>query len=708
MRIVSLAHVVLSIVLAVVSCSEDKESDNVETTQWTTQKVAVVLPMRNGQDTHWKRTLNQCAEDLEKAFSGLKTGIRLEYEWYDELTENIDELSENLAQRKDIVAVIGGAYSDNAKIMASKFCRSVVKKPFFTLATTEELVRGYSSAGCLWALMETDISQCETLLSLAYSYRGKSVALIADGNSMYGKTFVDWFAFQAQELGLKTEGIYDTGEIAIEEAAANAAKSGVDFLICAPSSVEDVRVIEEAMYKQACVGNPLPPQCLYSDVAFGAEVIEMLGTLAEGLEGVAVGADPSSGFDVRYEATYNETPLGGESQLYDAATMIGYASFIQHDRNILSLNDAIKTLVDGRDDFIYSPTPDGMRDFISALSVGKAPNLRGVSGQLDFDTDVYTNVLSSTYYAYKVYGGKYIILDYISNNGSSHTSSSLANWQWKSSKMQEFEDVDSSGLTYPDLDEKWALLVAGSSGWTNYRHQADILYIYQLLRQNGYDDDHIVLIAEDDIANNTQNPTPGYMSVRVGGENVYRDVQIDYHTSDITPADIKSILCGERDSRLSQVIDADEDDNVFIFWSGHGSKGQLQWLDERKGFTRELAEGTFKAMYEKRCYRKVLCMVEACYSGSVFTAIEGLPGMLAFTAANAYESSKADVYNCDLDVWMSNRFTMTFRDCITNNPQMSLRDLYYKLFVNTVGSHVLLFNANNYGNIFKNNIGEFL
>jgi len=189
---------------------------------------------------------------------------------------------------------------------------------------------------------------------------------------------------------------------------------------------------------------------------------------------------------------------------------------------------------------------------------------------------------------------------------------------------------------------------------------------------------------------------------------VYKDVQIDYHTSDISPADIKSILCGERDSRLTQVIGADEDDNVFIFWSGHGSKGQLQWLDERTGFTRELAEGTFSAMYEKKCYRKVLCMVETCYSGSVFTAIEGLPGMLAFTAANANESSKADVYNCDLDVWMSNRFTMTFQDCVAKNPRISLRDLYYKLFVNTVGSHVVLFNANNYGNIYKNDIGEFL
>jgi len=58
-------------------------------------------------------------------------------------------------------------------------------------------------------------------------------------------------------------------------------------------------------------------------------------------------------------------------------------------------------------------------------------------------------------------------------------------------------------------------------------------------------------------------------------------------------------------------------------------------------------------------------------------------------------------------VWMSNRFTMTFQDCIKENPRMSMRELYYKLFVNTVGSHVTLFNTYNFGNLYKDNIGEF-
>ncbi len=708
MRVFSLLIAVLLLAFNMVSCKDSNTSDGDDgTSQYITKKIAVVLPMQDGQETHWKRTLNQCAEDLKKAFKGQTVGISLEYEWYDEGTENISDLSDKLARREDIAAVIGGQYSDNAKTMAYKFCNGSVKKPFFTLATTEELVRSFSTTMCLWALTETDLAQCETLLSLAYSYGGKSVALIADGKSMYGKTFVDWFGFQVTEIGMVSAGIFDYGSSSIKEAAAEAARSKADFLICAPSSVDDIKVIEEAMKAQTD-GEAVPPRCLYSDIAFGNNVLTRLGDTAEGLEGIAVGADPSSGFDIRYEATYKEMPICGEAQVYDAASMLGYALFIQYKTDTMSLNNAIKALVDGRDENIYSPTAEGMGSFISALAAGKRPDLRGVSGALDFDKKVYTNVLSSTYYSYKVYGGKYVILDYISNNGAAHTASSFANWNWKSSHAQEFEDKDVSGIVYPALHDKWALLVAASSGWDGYRHQADAFYMYQLLKKNGYTDDHIVLIAEDDIANHANNPDKGYVAVRIGGENVRKDVVIDYHTSDLNPEDIKAILCGERSDRLKDVISADSTDNVFLFWSGHGLPGQLEWLDRKYGFTRDLAEETFKAAAEKKCYRKLLCMIETCYAGSVFPAIEGLPGILAFTASGANETSKADVRNNDLHVWMSNRFTLTFQECVKANPQMRLRDLYYKLFTNTVGSHVTLFNATHYGNLYKDSIGEFL
>ena len=85
--------------------------------------------------------------------------------------------------------------------------------------------------------------------------------------------------------------------------------------------------------------------------------------------------------------------------------------------------------------------------------------------------------------------------------------------------MQDFND--SGDITYPEHKSNWALLMASSSGWSNYRHQADVLAIYQQLKESGYTDDHIVLIVEDDIARNPSNPNNGVIRVTPNGDTMF-------------------------------------------------------------------------------------------------------------------------------------------------------------------------------------------
>ena len=56
---------------------------------------------------------------------------------------------------------------------------------------------------------------------------------------------------------------------------------------------------------------------------------------------------------------------------------------------------------------------------------------------------------------------------------------------------------------------------------SDYRFQADIFAMYRILRQNGYQDDHIVLICEDDVANKRNNPHPGELRVSDTCGNLY-------------------------------------------------------------------------------------------------------------------------------------------------------------------------------------------
>lgn len=51
----------------------------------------------------------------------------------------------------------------------------------------------------------------------------------------------------------------------------------------------------------------------------------------------------------------------------------------------------------------------------------------------------------------------------------------------------------------------WALLVAGSNGYYNYRHQADVCHSYHVLRNHGIPAANIITMMYDDIANHEVN-----------------------------------------------------------------------------------------------------------------------------------------------------------------------------------------------------------
>ena len=685
------------------SCSDDESSMSYGDKQWTEKTVAVVLPMEKGLAVHWERTLGMFATNFERAFKNHETGIRLKFEYYDEANADMQELARSLAFNDEVYAVIGGLYSSNAAILAAEL--TLVGKTFFTLATTEQLVRAYASTGYLWAMTETDITQCEVLLSKVINDGGKSVALLAKDNDNYGQTFIDWFAFQARELGLKNMGSYAYTPDNIADVSCQAMQSGTEYVICIPSEIEEMGPMLEAHKTQSLNGQSVP-RMLFSDTAYGADVLKIHGDAAEGIEGVAFGADPESGFDVSYRTFFNATPTLGESQLHDAAMLIGYAAWHQQFNPELSLQKSLRAVVSGEDLNMGSWTGEDMGLVVDALAAGKSPYVRGASGHLRFDAKVFTNVLATTYYNFKVYNGQYIILDYNTSDGGNRTDATLAGWNWKASQMQNFNN--SGEFDYPVHTGNWALLVASSKEWANYRHQADVLAIYQQLKQAGYTDDRIILIAEDDIADNVSNPNKGVVQVTIGGNNVYEQVEIDYRMSELQAKDILAILSGEKSERLPIVIESTANDNVFVFWSGHGVPGALCWNDDAYGIMGDQLDETFHRMREKRSYRKLLMMVEACFSGGVMEQCRNIPGMLFVTAANGDETSKADVFNGEMKVWMSNRFTSTFIEQITENKNIALRDLYYRLFINTVGSHVMVYNAENYGNLYSADMSEFI
>ena len=270
---------------------------------------------------------------------------------------------------------------------------------------------------------------------------------------------------------------------------------------------------------------------------------------------------------------------------------------------------------------------------------------------------------------------------------------------------QELEQYVSTH-TYPERKDNYAVVVAGSSGWSNYRHQADVLAMYHALKAQGFDDDHIILIMEDDIAHHPKNRYPGVMKITSDGENLYEGVTADYQMSKLYSADIRNIMTGVKTARTPVVLEATENDNVFVFWSGHGEYKSLIYNEQE--FRASEVRSMLDTMYELKKYRKLFFVMETCFSGSVAESCEGIPGILMMTAANEGETSKADIFDNELGVYLSNGFTRAFQGKIFENPDVVLRDLFYHVVRQTAGSHASLYNYKNYGNIYYEHLDEMV
>ena len=100
-------------------------------------------------------------------------------------------------------------------------------------------------------------------------------------------------------------------------------------------------------------------------------------------------------------------------------------------------------------------------------------------------------------------------------------------------------------------------------------------------------------------------------------------------------------------------------------------------------------------------------IIEACYSGSVAKECTGIPKLLLMTATNDMETSKAEHYDIGWNTYLSNSFSSSVLNAVGKNNEISIKDLYSYAFSMTMGSHVTLYNVDQFGNVFTNYADEY-
>ncbi|OHS99837.1 hypothetical protein TRFO_33578 [Tritrichomonas foetus] len=127
-------------------------------------------------------------------------------------------------------------------------------------------------------------------------------------------------------------------------------------------------------------------------------------------------------------------------------------------------------------------------------------------------------------------------------------------------------------LVYSSISAQWAVLMAGSRGYNNYRHQADVFNLYSILANRGFQKDHIITLAYNDIVDHELNPRKGEVYSRSDHDNVYPGSNaIDYQEKEATAENFLRVLNG--DTKNGRALQSEEGDDVFIYYNDHGAPG---------------------------------------------------------------------------------------------------------------------------------------
>jgi ABC-type branched-subunit amino acid transport system substrate-binding protein len=670
-------------------------------------RIGVMLPLTGGDAVGYKAPL-EWARDNVNAAGGVR-GRRVELVYRDIAQQSVTSVATAFAKDSSIVAAIGPDTSHAAREAAATFTKAhkVLVTPS---ATSADLFRAFRSnkPQYFWRPVESDIAQVRTLLKVATDGGGRSVSLVS-GDSEYGATFFDWLGFLATETNLRVADTvrYDQDAQPCDGSMNEALAARADVLLAVPDDAKTAVCMANAWRASGSKG-----RLLFSDAGQNASLIQALGPGAEGLEGTGLAPDPGSGFADAYNAHFHAAPTPYAANTYDALLMLAYGLQQSKGRGGADLATAVGAVVRGTAAAVGWDKPD-VNQALRDIAAGQIPAVKGAVGPWTFDKNSGIELTASTYSRWRVANGAIAVTGYVST----------ADAPTAKQGVSESDPSPTPGLgqtaiggTYlpPPKAGTWALLVAASFGWDNYRHQADMLAQYQRLRANGVPADHIVVVMADDLAHNKRNKKPGTVINVVGGPNLYHDVSADYAPTKITADNLLDILSGRATPDTPKVLHSGPTDDVYLYMAGHGNTNGLylglgdvvpHQNQQYSVVTPAALQDAVGAMAANHQYRRLFVAVEAC-EGGVLGQHLNAPGAMLLSAASPVEDSLSTNYDPSLDTWLADQFSYQYWTASTP-PPTPVATVYQSVYLNVDGSHPSAYGSQ-FGNPAAVQIGEFL
>ena len=207
-----------------------------------------------------------------------------------------------------------------------------------------------------------------------------------------------------------------------------------------------------------------------------------------------------------------------------------------------------------------------------------------------------------------------------------------------------------------------AVILSSSRYWFNYRHTINALSIYNLLKENGYSDDNIVLMLADEYASNPRNPFPDRLLARgKQGPSLYdgQSTEIDYRGSDVTVQNLVRVLTGRQVGGLPTLQSTNES-NVLIYITGHGGDQFFKFQDVEEILASDIAHAL-----EQMEYEHVLFLADTCQAFTLGDKITA-PNVTFVGSSLRGESSYAHHSDADLGLSIIERYTYSLTEYLHN------------------------------------------
>ncbi len=688
--------------------------------------------------------------DMVNALGGVAGGRPLEFvnTGYDRGATSESAYTDLLAKAQSLIndptiaAVIGPGLSTDVEAVAPLFVDSQ-KVMISPISTSDDVLRAYGGLGFVWRTKQSDIAQSELLVSYAKKMRASSIEVITT-LGVDGQTFWRWLPFFATEYGYAASSVHVTEhkDGATCDAAADAAFArNPDMVILGAVAEPQIGCVmgKWAAYREANPGKK--PRLVFADVGLDYTHFAALNpSAAEGIEGFASGASTDGTYEADFTAAFSKvtgqtTIPPNSASAADAVLLLAYALEASGGATGAGLDKALHKVVDGRGKKVPF-TKDGIAEGLRLLGNGEFPDVTGAASNFTYTSGLYVDPTSSTYARWVYERGRLVKKESYFTGEANFLSSSKALASPKDASLAT--PTLTPGFTPPKAKaDTWAFIATFSEGWVNYRHQADALRQYRALLDRGIPRDHIILMGANDLVNATENTLASTVRNQSGGPNLYQDVTYDYPLTDFNASDFVRVLTGEVTARTPKVLQTTDASNIYVYVSGHGgppgmpvgastvSEG-IDGTSESALLTPESLRLALCGMQTAKKYRRILFVIESCYSGVFGSAFTGgitlgcggtgttpgapLFGTLLITAANTAESSFGAQFDKKLTSWVADQFSDTFAAKAFEGGGVTKPafELFKSVSTSVAGSHVSIYNEGAYGNTAAESLAEMV